>query len=80
MSDDRDAVISLGAGVQSSTLALMAVEGELDPSPRLAIFADTGDEPRAVYEWLDEVDLSTPEERGQLSLSQMDECEGACFL
>lgn len=45
-------VLSLGAGVQSSTLALMSEYGEL---PRLdaAIFADTGAEPAAVYEWLE---------------------------
>jgi len=34
-------VISLGAGVQSSTMALMAATGEL-PRPDCAIFADTG--------------------------------------
>jgi len=45
-------VISLGAGVQSSTMALMAAHGEIEPMPDLAIFADTGWEPRAVYEWL----------------------------
>lgn len=44
--------ISLGAGVQSTTLALLAVEGEL-PKPDVAIFADTGWEPRRVYEHLD---------------------------
>ena len=44
-------VLSLGAGVQSSTLALMSEVGYL---PRLdaAIFADTGDEPTEVYDWL----------------------------
>lgn len=45
-------VISLGAGVQSSTMALMAAVGELQPMPWAAIFADTGDEPKSVYEWL----------------------------
>ncbi len=47
-------MISLGAGVQSSALLLMAVEGELGRlgEPHLAIFADTGWEPVAVYEWL----------------------------
>ena len=45
-------VISLGAGVQSSTMALMAAEGEL-PKPDCAIFADTGNEPKAVYTYLD---------------------------
>jgi hypothetical protein len=46
-------VISLGAGVQSSTLALMAAEGRFGIVPELAVFADTGWEPRAVYEYLD---------------------------
>lgn len=48
-------VISLGAGVQSTTLALMAARGDL-PMPDCAIFADTGWEPAAVYkhlEWLE---------------------------
>lgn len=45
-------VLSLGAGVQSTTLALLAIEGAL-PKPDAAIFADTGWEPRAVYEHLD---------------------------
>lgn len=46
-------VLSLGAGVQSTTLALMAAHGEIGPMPDLAIFADTGWEPKAVYEHLD---------------------------
>lgn len=45
-------VISLGAGVQSSAMALMFAEGELEPMPDAAIFADTGGEPAYVYEWL----------------------------
>jgi hypothetical protein len=44
--------LSLGAGVQSSTLALMIAHGELPPVDA-AIFADTQWEPRKVYEWLD---------------------------
>ena len=46
-------VLSLGAGVQSTTLALMAAHGEVGPMPDCAIFADTQAEPRAVYEHLD---------------------------
>ncbi|MEC9244426.1 MAG: hypothetical protein VYB05_06615, partial [Pseudomonadota bacterium] len=46
-------VLSLGAGVQSTTLALMAAHGEIGPMPDCAIFADTGWEPKAVYEHLD---------------------------
>jgi hypothetical protein len=45
-------VLSLGAGVQSSTLALMAARGEIEPVHH-AIFADTQTEPRKVYDWLD---------------------------
>lgn len=50
-----DIVLSLGAGVQSTTLALMAARREIGPMPSYAAFADTGAEPRAVYrhlEWL----------------------------
>lgn len=45
-------ILSLGGGVQSSTLALMAEHGEIE-KPDYAIFADTQDEPKSVYEWLD---------------------------
>lgn len=44
-------VLSLGAGVQSTALALLSIEGHLPPLD-LAIFADTGWEPPAVYEQL----------------------------
>ncbi len=44
--------LSLGAGVQSTTMALMAAHGELGPMPDAAIFADTGSEPGPVYEHL----------------------------
>lgn len=46
-------LLSLGAGVQSSTLALMAAHGEVLPHLDGAIFADTQVEPSAVYRWLD---------------------------
>lgn len=45
-------VLSLGAGVQSSTLALMMARGEIRPAD-CAIFADTQWEPAAVYRWLE---------------------------
>ncbi len=45
-------IISLGAGVQSSTMALMAAHGEITPMPKCAIFADTQAEPASVYKWL----------------------------
>ena len=45
-------IISLGAGVQSTTMALLAAHGEITPMPDCAIFADTQWEPKAVYEHL----------------------------
>ena len=47
-------VLSLGAGAQSTVMALMAESGELGlAKPDIAIFADTGWEPPAVYEHLE---------------------------
>lgn len=46
-------VISLGAGVQSTTMALMAAHGEITPMPDFAIFADTQDEGAGTYAHLD---------------------------
>tara|TARA_Y100000592_G_C5441566_1_gene303654 strand:- start:203 stop:1087 length:885 start_codon:yes stop_codon:yes gene_type:complete len=45
-------VLSLGAGVQSSTLLFKMLDEEIKP-PDLAIFADTGNEPKEVYDWLE---------------------------
>lgn len=53
-------IISLGAGVQSSTMALMAAKGEITPMPKCAIFADTRHEPSAVYEWLGWLEKQLP--------------------
>lgn len=36
-------------------MALMAAAGEITPMPALAVFADTGDEPSEVYEWLEKL-------------------------
>ena len=44
-------ILSLGAGVQSSALALMIEKGEV-PMVDAAIFADVKGEPKAVYDWL----------------------------
>ena len=56
-------ILSLGAGVQSTVMALMADQGyEGFQKPDFAIFADTGWEPKAVYKhlaWL-EKQLSFP--------------------
>jgi hypothetical protein len=51
----RARILSLGAGVQSTTLLLLAAEGRIEPFDA-AIFADTGWEPRAVYEHLDRLE------------------------
>lgn len=48
-------VISLGAGVQSTTMALMAAHGEIGPMPDCAIFADTQGEAAATYGHLSEL-------------------------
>jgi hypothetical protein len=53
-------ILSLGAGVQSTTLALMAAAGEIGPMPDCAIFADTGAEPAAVYTHLDWLETALP--------------------
>jgi len=50
-------ILSLGAGVQSTCLALMAAKGEFDVDIDFCIFADTGAEPEEVYThlaWLKE--------------------------
>ena len=52
--DYKMTYIALGAGVQSSALAVMSAIGEHNvPHADVAIFADTQDEPREVYEHLD---------------------------
>lgn len=53
-------IISLGAGVQSSTMALMAAAGEITPMPVAAVFADTQAEPASVYKWLDWLEKQLP--------------------
>jgi hypothetical protein len=45
-------ILNLGAGVQSTTLYLMLLAGEIQPGIDWAIFADTGEEPKAVYDHL----------------------------
>jgi len=53
-------VISLGAGVQSTVMALMAAHGEIGPMPDCSIFADTGWEPQGVYDHLDWLEKQLP--------------------
>lgn len=45
-------ILSLGAGVQSSTLCFLYQTKKLAPMPDFAVFADTQREPPAVYEHL----------------------------
>lgn len=52
MTGPRLSVLSLGAGLQSSAIVLLAARGEI-PTFDLAVFADTGWEPQAVYRQLD---------------------------
>lgn len=54
MTEKTIRILSLGAGVQSTCVALMSVHGEIEPVEH-AIFSDTGWEPKSVYkhlEWL----------------------------
>ena len=45
--------LSLGAGVQSSALLVLSCLDERVPKCDVAVFADTGDEPQYVYDYLD---------------------------
>lgn len=58
--EDLPHVISLGAGVQSSCLALMCAAGEIKPMPIAAIFADVQAEPQSVYDFLDYLEKQLP--------------------
>lgn len=53
-------VLSLGAGVQSSTAALKIAAGEILPMVNSAIFSDTQAEPKSVYTWLDWLEQQLP--------------------
>lgn len=75
-------LLSLGAGVQSTTIALMAAHGEI-PAIDVAIFADTQSEPQKVYAHLER--LSQPGvlpfpivivTKGSLKQEILDACEG----
>lgn len=73
-------ILSLGAGVQSTTLALMAANGEIDPVD-CAIFSDTQSEPKAVYAHLALLRSSLPfpvhvVSKGSLRQELIDASEG----
>ena len=63
-------LISLGGGIQSTTLALMSILGEIDPPALCAVFADTQWERRVRrvsgenIEWLTRISHS-PWKRGK---------------
>jgi 3'-phosphoadenosine 5'-phosphosulfate sulfotransferase (PAPS reductase)/FAD synthetase len=61
-------VLSLGAGQQSSTLLLLSCQGRI-PRFDVALFADTGWEPQAVYTHLDR--LTTIADRAGIELSRI---------
>lgn len=72
MSEVRFRVLSLGAGVQSTALSLMAALGEIEPMPDCAVFADTQDESDETYTHLDWLEKQLPfpvhrSTRGKLS-------------
>lgn len=56
-------MLSLGAGVQSTALLLLSATGVI-PKPDAAIFADTGWEPRGVYDHLDRLEREVAKPAG----------------
>lgn len=54
---------SMGAGVQSTTIALLAANGVIQP-PKFAVFSDTGWEPPAVYQHLERLDAEVLQPAG----------------
>ncbi|MFF8918321.1 hypothetical protein ACF08M_34740 [Streptomyces sp. NPDC015032] len=63
MSQPRHRILSLGAGIQSSTLLALSAEGVL-PRVDYAIFADTGWEPAEVYRHLDRLEREIADPAG----------------
>ena len=63
MTDPTLRILSLGAGVQSTTVLMLAAEGRL-PKLDAAIFADTGWEPAAVYTHFDRLAREVAEPAG----------------
>ena len=47
--------LALGAGVQSSAMLVLSCTDERVPRPDVCIFADTGDEPQYVYDFLEQL-------------------------
>lgn len=73
-------VLSLGAGVQSSALLLMADRGDIEPVD-FAVFADVQAEPKSVYDWLDRLEAAVGVQviratRGNIATDVIDHFEG----
>lgn len=66
-------IISLGAGVQSSTMALMEKHGEITPMPDCAIFADTQESRKPIESF-----FLKPKEIDLFDGNFNNECEGHC--
>jgi hypothetical protein len=73
-------VLSLGAGVQSSTLLLMACEGELHRVPHRTHYTAFNDVPYLHDSRvpLGEADLRSEQDRGQLEMFDNDGCGVLC--
>ena len=81
MTDRALRVLSLGAGVQSSTLLMMADRGEIGPRPDFAVYANVKSESKRVQSWLDwlEGQVSIPivrVSRGSLRENLLSDAEG----
>lgn len=63
MAQPQIRTLSLGAGIQSTAVALLAAEGRIDTFDA-AIFADTGWEPTAVYTHLDKLEAEVLQPAG----------------
>ena len=70
--------LSLGAGVQSSALLVLANQGKVE-RPSVAIFADTGDEPQYVYDYLEVLEAWSDIPIERVSAGRLSEA-GTSFL
>lgn len=67
--------LSFGAGVQSTTLAFMAMHKEITPDLDFLVFADTHGEPQEVYDWLEEIKKLLPYEIVVVTNGSLEEAE-----
>lgn len=73
---------AMGAGVQSTTIALLAANGAIE-KPKFAVFSDTGWEPQGVYDHLDKLNREVLEPSGitlhKVSKSDLSKDAGSNF-